>query len=102
MEVHRVLGKGFKEIIYKDALEIEFKAVDIPYKREKKFKIRYKGIILPHSYFADLVINHSILLEVKVTSAIMDGFVIQTINYLKTSSIKSGIILNFGEASLKN
>ena len=47
MEVHRELGFGFKEIIYKDALEIEFKTLGIPYQRERLYKIEYKGKILP-------------------------------------------------------
>jgi len=46
MEVHRELGFGFREIIYKDALEIEFKSLEIPYQREKLYKIEYKGKIL--------------------------------------------------------
>jgi len=65
MEVHRVLGKGFKEIVYKDALEVELKKANIHFEREKRFEIAYKGIILPHQYFADFVINDVILLEVK-------------------------------------
>ena len=48
MEVHNQLGMGFKEAVYKDALEFEFKAHGIHYLREKKFKIEYKGTILPH------------------------------------------------------
>ena len=47
MEVHKELGFGFKEIVYKDALEIEFNTLGIPYQREKLYKIEYKGKILP-------------------------------------------------------
>jgi len=100
MEVHRILGKGFKEVVYKDALEIELKKANITFEREKRFQIEYKGIILPHQYFSDFVINGVIILEVKAVSTITDGFVTQTINYLKASNIKLGIIVNFGEASL--
>jgi GxxExxY protein len=56
MEVHTELGFGFKEIIYKDALEIEFKSRGVPYHREKPYKITYKGILLPRRYSADFVI----------------------------------------------
>lgn len=100
MEVHRILGKGFKEVVYKDALEIELKKAHINFEREKRFQIDYKGIILPHYYFADFVINGVIILEVKAVNTIIDGFVTQTINYLKASNIKLGIVVNFGEASL--
>jgi GxxExxY protein len=99
MEVHRQLGMGFREVIYKDALEIEFQENNIPYQREKLFKIEYKGIILPHSYKADFIVFDQIVLEVKSTSFIVDSFVAQTINYLKASGLKLGMIANFGQKS---
>jgi len=102
MEVHRELGFGFKEIIYKDALEIEFKNLEIPYQREKLYKIEYKGIILPRRYPADFVIYDSIILEVKAMPMIINNFVLQTRNYLKASGIRLGIIANFGESSFKS
>jgi GxxExxY protein len=99
MDVHRTLGKGFKEIIYKDALEIEFKDNGIPFRREQPFKIEYKGLVLPHRFYADFVVFDSIILEVKSASYIVDSFVAQTINYLKASGLKLGIVANFGESS---
>ena len=99
MEVHRQLGMGFKEVIYKDALEIEFKNNGIPFCREQQFKISYKGIVLPHKYFADFIVFDSIVLEVKSSPVIVNGFVAQTINYLKASGLRLGIIANFGEKS---
>jgi len=65
MEVHRILGPGLLEIVYKDALELEFKNHNIPYTREKEYSINYKGIILPHAFFADFVVYKDIILEVK-------------------------------------
>ena len=100
MEVHTNLGPGFKEIIYNDALEIEFKQLDIPFSREKRFKVKYKGLTLPHHYFADFIVFDSIILEVKFTPLIINAFVAQTINYLKASGFRLGIITNFGEKSL--
>ena len=99
MGVHRELGMGFKEVVYKDALEYEFRMGNIPYSREKEYKIGYKDIILPHSYNADFIIYGSIILEVKATYRIADGFVKQTVNYLKASGLQLGIIANFGEPS---
>ena len=101
MEVHRELGFGFKEIIYKDALEIEFKSLEIPYQREKLYKIEYKGKILPRRYPADFVIYDTIN-EVKAMPMIINNFVLQTRNYLKVSGISLGIIANFGESSFKS
>lgn len=101
MEVHRELGFGFKEIIYKDALEIEFKSLEIPYQREKLYKIEYKGKVLPRRYPPDFVVYDSIILEIKAMPMIINNFVLQTRNYLKASGIRLGIIVNFGESSLK-
>ena len=100
MEVHRELGMGFKEMVYKDALEMEFTSVEISYQRERPYTITYKEKVLPRKYFADFVVFGSIILEVKVKPFIINPFVYQTINYLKASGIKLGIIVNFGEKSL--
>ncbi len=99
MEVHTELGMGFKEIVYKDAIEYEFKTRGIPYIRERRYEIKYKTTILVHSYNADFIVYNSIILEVKATSMIVSGFVKQTINYLKASGLQLGIIANFGEKS---
>ena len=90
------MGFGFKEIIYKDALEIEFKTLQIPY------KIEYKGKVLARRYPADFVVYDSIILEVKAMPMIINNFVLQTRNYLKASGIRLGIIANFGESSFKS
>ena len=99
MQIHRTLGMGFKEAVYKDALEIEFKEAGIPYQKEKQYRIEYKGKVLAHNYFADFVVFDELLLEIKSTSSIIDQHLAQTINYLKASGLKLGIIANFGERS---
>ena len=96
------MGFGFKEIIYKDDLEIEFKTLGIPYQREKLYKIEYKGKILPRRYPADFVVYDSIIIEVKAMPMIINDFVLQTRNYLKASGIRLGIIANFGESPFKS
>ncbi len=101
MEVHKHLGRGFLEIVYKDALEYEFTLQNIPYKREKEYTIPYKDIVLPHKYCADFVVFGNIVLEVKATSGIIEGFLKQTINYLAAAKSPLGLIVNFGENSLK-
>ncbi|MEO5649860.1 MAG: GxxExxY protein, partial [Ginsengibacter sp.] len=67
MEVHRELGMGFREIIYKDALEYEVQTKMIPYERERPYEIQYKTIILPRRYNADFIVYGSIILEVKAS-----------------------------------
>jgi GxxExxY protein len=101
MEIHRELGNGFLEILYKDALEYELRQHKIPYERERKFEAHYKGIILPHCYYADFVINNEIILEVKAQNGIHEEAIPQVINYLTLSKLPVGLILNFGEASLR-
>jgi GxxExxY protein len=100
MEVHRELGKGHDEVIYKDALEIEFQRQGIPFKREQEFKLTYKGVVLPHKYFADFVVMDKIILEAKAIECLTDSHVKQTLNYLAASKLKLGLLVNFGEDSL--
>jgi len=102
MEIHRDPGMGFKEIVYKDALEYEFKSKKINFKREKEFKIQCKDIILPHRYYADFIIHDSIILEVKASYMIVNNFVTKTVDYLKASGLQLGIIANFGEKSFNS
>ena len=100
MEVHRTLGRGFSEIVYKDAMEYEMNEKHIEYKREKEFLIKYKKVILPHKFFADFVVFDAVILEIKAQKGIVEDHYAQTINYLAASKCKVGLILNFGEASL--
>ncbi|QKG79560.1 GxxExxY protein [Tenuifilum thalassicum] len=100
MEVHNNLGPGFPEIVYKDALEFEFRKANIPYEREKMYEVNYKGIILPHKFFADFVVFDNIILEVKAVSGISDEFIAQALNYLKVSGNQLALLVNFGELRL--
>jgi|SRR5678810_1066424 GxxExxY protein len=100
IRIHNKLGKGFKEVVYKDALEVEFKRAGILYEREKKFNIEYEGITLPHKFDADFLVFDSIILEVKASWKFYPDNFRQTLNYLKASQIKLGILINFGEDKL--
>ena len=100
IEVHNNLGAGFLEIVYKDALEFEFRRRGIPYTREKEYLVNYKGIILPHKFYADFVVYDSIILEVKSLSGINDEHIAQCINYLKVSGNQLSLLVNFGDLKL--
>jgi GxxExxY protein len=100
MEVHRILGKGLLEIVYKDAIEYEFNKLKIPYEREKKYEVEYKEIILQHHFFADFVVFDNIILEVKAQKGIVEEHYSWVINYLAISECPIGLIVNFGEKSL--
>ncbi|MEN0056785.1 MAG: GxxExxY protein [Mucilaginibacter sp.] len=99
-EVHKILGHGFKEAVYKDALELEFSRLNIPFLREKAFSITYKETKLKHFFIADFIAYDSIILEIKIGSYIGEPYIKQTLNYLKTSGLKLGIVINFGAPSL--
>ena len=99
--LHRELGPGFSEVIYKDALEIEFKNHIIPYAREKEFIAKYKKENLPRTYNVDFVVYNAIILEAKAVKTLIDEFVGITLNYLKVSDLHLALLCNFGEKSFK-
>jgi GxxExxY protein len=101
-EVHKILGHGFKEAVYKDALELELIRLEIPFAREKPYTIIYKEQKLKHYFVADFVLYDTIILEIKIGSYIGDSYIKQTLNYLKASGLRLGIVINFGQSSLES
>ena len=101
MEVHKVLGKGHNENVYGDALEYEFKMNNIPYEREKRYNINYKDIVLPRYYFSDFTVFGEIILELKAIQTLTSSETKQVLNYLAAAKNKIGLLVNFGEDSLK-
>jgi len=99
-EVHNFLGKGFAEVVYKDALEIELEKSGIIYVREKQFKVNYKGITLPHSFKLDFLVFDNIVVEIKGVSTIREEFIAQAMNYLKVTQKRLALVINFGEEKL--
>ena len=81
MEVHKELGNGFLEIVYKDAIEFEFIKRGIPYVREKEFYVVYKGQALKRTFNVDFFVYDKINLEVKANSCELSDFYSQIINY---------------------
>jgi GxxExxY protein len=100
IEIHKVLGHGFLEIVYKDAFEYELAENDILYKREREYVIPYKKAILPHKFYADFIVFDKVVLEIKAKDSIADEDYAQTINYLKCSGCEVGLLLNFGRGKL--
>jgi GxxExxY protein len=102
MEVHRELGYGFSEIVYKDAVELEAANKDIKVEREKEYKVYYKEKPLKHRFFADFVMFGSIIVEIKSSDdGIQDEWISQTLNYVKASGCRIGLIINFSKTSLQ-
>jgi GxxExxY protein len=86
--------------VYKDALEIEFRRNNIPYEREKSFKVEYENETLRHGFDADFFVFNSIIVEVKAAYQLHYDNFQQTLNYLKSAEVKLGILINFGEPKL--
>ena len=101
MEVHKTLGNGFLEAVYQEALEEEFKIQNIPFEREKKISISYKNKLLNKHYYADFICYDQIVLELKALSSLNSDHEAQILNYLKATGYKIGLLINFGEKSLK-
>lgn len=103
MEVHRELGFGFSEIVYKDAIELEGLLNNVDIEREKTFDVHYKGEKLRHKFFADFVMFDNIIVEIKsCPNGISEDHIAQTLNYLKVSGCTVGLIINFGKKSLEH
>lgn len=100
-EVHRNLGKGFSEIVYKDAIEYELNEHKIIFEREKEFEVQYKNTTLKHKFYADFVVFGNIILEVKTVDCFNNSHYNQCINYLKVSGYELALLANFNSKSLE-
>jgi GxxExxY protein len=101
MEVHNNLGPGFLEAVYQEAFEIELKLQNIPYEREKKLSIYYKGNKLKKEYSADFFCFEKIIVELKALSALNSEHEAQLLNYLNTTESEIGLLINFGSNRLQ-
>jgi GxxExxY protein len=101
-EVHRVLGAGFLELFYKDALAIEFRERQIPFQQEPRCSVEYKGHQLRGEYHIDFVCFNEIVLEIKARSMTGPADHAQVISYLASSKLRCGLLLNFGAAKLEH
>ena len=99
MKVHNVLGPGFLEKIYENALAIELRQSGVCIEQQKKLDVYY-GEFLVGEYIADIVVDERVLLELKAVRAIDDAHQAQLLSYLKTTGLHLGLILNFGAPRL--
>jgi GxxExxY protein len=100
MEVHRIIGCGFTEPIYQEALEEEFKLRGIPYQREKTIYVTYKGKVLSRDFRPDFICYDKIIVELKAVDSFVDEHFSQVYNYLKATGLQLGLLINFGKKSL--
>ncbi len=101
MTVHKELGSGFLESVYQEALEKQFIKENIPYQRQQKLHIIFNNEKLKKYFMADFVCYDSIILEIKSASFLHPDNSKQVINYLKATDFKVGLLINFGQPSLK-
>ena len=102
MAVHRALGCGFLEAVYREALTIELQEQHIPFVREARLRVRYHNRVLPVLYIVDFICYDAVLVEIKALRTIGPIEVAQLINYLRIAGRSRGLVLNFGEASLEH
>ena len=96
IEVHKQLGCGFLESVYQEALAIELGLREIPFRREVKLPVSYKGQLLLTSFCADFICFDSLVIELKALANMSGNEEAQLINYLKATRYKVGLLLNFG------
>ena len=101
MNVFNELGNGFLEAVYQEALAIEFEEMHIPFEREAKINIFYRGKKLDKEYYADFICYDKIIVELKAISKLVNANKAQVINYLHGTKLLVGLLVNFGESSLK-
>ncbi|MCK4353139.1 GxxExxY protein [candidate division WOR-3 bacterium] len=99
MEVHKILGQGFLEAVYEEALAYEFELRDIPFERQERLDVKYKDIVAKE-YTADFVVDGKIIVEIKAIRCLSESEEAQLQNYLKATGIRVGLLFNFGECSL--
>jgi GxxExxY protein len=101
MEVHRVLGTGFLEAVYKEALRLEMMSRGIPHAYEVRFPITYKDQSLTTGYRVDFVCYSEVVVELKALRGLSGIEEAQVINYLKASGLRRSLLLNFGSGRLE-
>lgn len=102
IEVHKHLGCGFLESVYQEALAIELGRRKIPFRREVRLPVSYKGQVLVSSFCADFICFDSLVVELKALAHLSGTEEAQLINYLKVTDLKVGLLLNFGTRSLEH
>lgn len=101
MEVHKVVGCGFTEPLYQDALEEELRLRDIPFEREKTYYFTYIGKRLDKIFRPDFVCYNKVIVELKTVADFTDEHYAQVYNYLKATGMGLGLLINFGKKSLE-
>lgn len=101
IEVHRTLGPGFGEPVYQRALEVELGLRGIPYLRQERILVQYKGIVVGKGVL-DFLIDQQLIIEIKAVESVLPLHVAQVISYLKAMNKQLALLINFKVPILKD
>jgi len=101
MEVYKILGPGYLEVVYQAALVHELALRGISFEQLQRLPVRYKGVLVGE-YVADLVVAEKLIVELKAVSALNTSHEAQTLNYLAATGMRLALLLNFGAKSLQH
>ncbi len=99
-KVSNTLGCGFVERVYENSLALELSRLKYRISQQERLCVYYDGLLVGE-FFADLIVNHLILLEIKSVAAISKNHEAQCLNYLKASKLKLGLVINFGSPAVQ-
>ncbi len=102
IEVHRNLGPGLLESSYRECLAYELKENQIQFEKEKELPVIYKDVQIACGYRIDLLVENSLIIELKSVSSIIPIYEAQILTYMKLSNIAIGLLINFNVKVLKN
>jgi len=100
MKVHRALGPGFLESVYRHALAHELRCKRLLVECERKIQVCYEGVIVG-DFAADMLVERRVLIEIKAVRAIVPTHEVQLVHYLTATGINLGLLLNFGASRLE-
>ena len=101
IEVHRILGPGLLESVYRDCLAYELRSRGLNVEQEKSLPICYKELQVPSAYRLDLLIEHKIIVELKAVDILLPVYSAQLLSYLRLTGLKLGLLINFNVEQLR-
>jgi GxxExxY protein len=99
---HKAFGPGIFESVYEEVLSHELRKCGIAFERQKKIDVFYDGLFLDKCFYADLIIENTLLVEIKSVKSIEPVFLKQDLTYLRLTELKLGVLINFNEVLLKD
>ncbi|MFB3880365.1 MAG: GxxExxY protein [Armatimonadota bacterium] len=99
-KVSNTLGVGFLEKVYENALAVELRKTGLKVHQQYDVKVRYEGVVVGE-YAADLLVDDSVVVELKATDGIEDIHKAQCLNYLRAADLRVGLVVNFGQPTLQ-